>query len=135
MIEQYLTMNKENTRVFIESNQNHLMFSGELGNTGVHNFKPILVGKTFKNVIKSWWRGVDLIPVKYSLLDYDWVDNLFTEYEWLYLKGSGTVYKVYSLSSREVIRNPFVNMFSHDGKVCIKDVGVLPYEDFLVFNF
>lgn len=135
MFEQYIMMNKEHNRVVINSDLHSHLQSGELGNTGVHDFNPILFNKNFKSVTKSWWLNVDLIPVKFTLLDSDWVENLFTEYEWLYLKGSGKAYKVYHYSSKEVIRNPFVNMFSDDGNVCIKDVGVLPYEDFLVFQF
>lgn len=131
----HIMMNKENNRVFLESDSLHILLSGELGNKGVNNFKPTLVNKTFKSVITSWWYHLGLIPVKYSLLDYDYVDGMVTEYEWLYRKSTGIVYKVYSPTSKKVVRNPFVNMFNHDGDVCIKDVGILNYEDFLVFNF
>ncbi len=134
-MKQYIMMNKENNRVVIESDLTQNLLSGELGNKGVNNFKPLLVNKSFKSVITSWWGNLDLIPVKYSLLDYDWVDGLVTEYEWIYRKSTGIVYKVYSPASKEIVRNPCVNMFSHDGDVCIRDVGVLSYEDFLVFNF
>lgn len=134
-MKQFIMMNKENNRVVIESDLTRILLSGELGNKGVNNFKPLLVNKSFKSVITSWWNNLDLIPVKHTLLDYDWVDGLVTEYEWLYRKSTGIVYKVYSPSSKEIVRNPFVNMFSRQGEVCIKGVGVLSYEDFLVFNF
>ena len=134
-MKQYIMMNKENNRILLESDSLYKLLSGELGNKGVNNFKPILVNKTFKSVINSWWNNLDLISVKYTLLDYDWVDGMVTEYEWFYRKSTGIVYKVYSPTSKEIVRNPFVNMFSHEGDVCIKDVGVLSYEYFLVFNF
>lgn len=134
-MKQYIMMNKENNRVIINSDLHNNHLSGELGNTRVHDFKPILFNKSFKNVIKSWWLDAELIPVKFILLDSDWVENLFTEYEWLYLKGSGKVYKVYPYPSKEVTFNPFVNRFSLDGKVYIKGVGKLSYGNFLVFQF
>lgn len=134
-MKQYIMINKENNRVEMESDLTQVILSGELGNKGVNNFKPSLVNKSFKSVITSWWNNLDLIPVKYSLLDTDWVDGMVTEYEWIYRKSTGVVYKVYSSTSKEIVRNPFVSMFSHEGDVCIKDVGILTYEDFLVFNF
>tara|TARA_R100000541_G_C1897352_1_gene84011 strand:- start:55754 stop:56158 length:405 start_codon:yes stop_codon:yes gene_type:complete len=134
-MKQYIMMNKENNRVLLESDSLYKLLSGELGNKGVDNFKPLLVKKSFINVITSWWNKLTLTPVNYSLLDYDWVDGMVTEYEWLYRKSTGIVYKVYSPTSKEIVHNPFINMFSHDGEVCIKGIGLLPYEDFLVFNF
>lgn len=134
-MKRFIMMDKENNRVLLDSESDYNLLSGELGNKYVNLFKPKLIVKSFKNLIISWWRDLEIIPVKYSLLDYDWVDGMVGDYEWVYRKSTGVVYKVYSPVSKEIVRNPFVNKFSYDGEVCIKDVGILSYEDFFVFSF
>jgi len=117
-------MNKEENRVQVESGL-PMVFSGELCNTSVTSFLPVI----YTSWVKAKWKALnysgEVIPLTES-------EGTTGNYSWMLLSVTGRVYRVWNEYKTNI---PMSCYKLKDGTIMIKGISIFPEEEFTQFNF
>lgn len=121
---QYIIMNKEENRIQVESGL-PMVFSGELCNTSVTSFLPVI----YTNWVKAKWAAINYSGVAIPLTEKE---DTTGNYSWMLLSTTGRVYRVWDEYKNHMSMSCYK---LKGGTIMIKGIGIFPEEDFTEFNF